>query len=138
MPEQDPSYHPAVEKIMETYGPDVGRIKDEAAAARLGDLENSLREVEDPATVEASLNSDLNNIVVGEVIKGHSDYIDAMADAVLNPGNGEQVFEPVKTFESQAGQAVADVREVQDKARLAREQEARQRIADLEDTSANA
>lgn len=40
MPEQESQYHPAVEKIVVTSGPDIGRIKDEEAALSIAISEN--------------------------------------------------------------------------------------------------
>lgn len=43
MPEQDPQYHPAVESVMETSGPDVGRIKYIPAAQDVAGFEDKVR-----------------------------------------------------------------------------------------------
>ena len=43
MGEQDPSYHPAVEKIMETDGPNIGRVKDLDVAQSLAKDEDTAR-----------------------------------------------------------------------------------------------
>jgi hypothetical protein len=43
MSEEEPKYHPAVEKIMETSGPDIGRVKDVEVAGDLAVTEELLR-----------------------------------------------------------------------------------------------
>jgi len=44
MPEQEHEYHPAVEDVMETSGPDIGRIKDINVARKVAGDENFLRD----------------------------------------------------------------------------------------------
>lgn len=69
MLEQDSQYHPAVEKLMETSGPNIGRIKNKDLAHREANSENSLRAKGfDPEMLNGRIDNDLQYRVANQAV----------------------------------------------------------------------
>jgi|GEM_PF-4135288 len=143
MAEQEPHFHPAVEEIMETSGPDIGRVKDTATARMTARREAMVRDdSQSPESVaeyvDANLKLEAAARAVGHTELAHAIAHDAVGDWPMTDDRLKDNIASAKNSATNAATSYDALQHVSKPANLAQENErlkqslseARKKIAD--------